>query len=163
VISKERVFPERRTNFCTSCKQQSIPHIQSKTSPTHSAIICRNKRSRFMGNLCIGIQVKPTDFPTKLTLKVCISTQMIIYIYIYIYTHFQSASELYRLSYRRWYANFSANFIGLRDVAWSGRRTPTVVNLFPRPEQLLFLSAPSFILTRFSGHRSRPIATKKTR
>lgn len=69
MISKERVLPERRINFCTSCKQQYRTHIQSKTSPTPSAIICRNKASCFMGNLWIGIQVEAHDFSNKNNLQ----------------------------------------------------------------------------------------------
>jgi hypothetical protein len=42
---------------------------------------------------------------------------------------FQSTSELYRVSNRRWSANFSANFCGQKVVAWSARPFPTAVNL----------------------------------
>jgi hypothetical protein len=50
-------------------------------------------------------------------------------------------------------------------VAWSAQRTPTAVNLgFLDPEPLLFHSISfSVILTRLSGHRSRPTISHRTR
>src|SRR5215510_10155041 len=59
----------------------------------------------------------------------------------------------------------SANFCGYRGVTWSAQRVPTAVNLFSRPEPLLFYSSSSSVdltrLTRLSGPRSTPTTTQK--
>jgi hypothetical protein len=51
----------------------------------------------------------------------------------------------------------------IEGVAWSAQWIPTAVNLGSLdPEELLFHSSSSSdILTRLSGHRSRPITSQK--
>jgi hypothetical protein len=51
----------------------------------------------------------------------------------------------------------------VEGVAWSAIRIPTVVNLFSRPEPVLFhSSSSSIVLTRLSGPPSRPLTSQKT-
>jgi hypothetical protein len=58
-----------------------------------------------------------------------ILNQMLLHINYKMVRGFQSASQIYHLSGRRWSANFSANFCGQRGVAWSAWLFPTAVNL----------------------------------
>jgi hypothetical protein len=70
----------------------------------------------------------------------------------------ESASELYRLSDHRSSAKLVPTF------ADSGQRGGSLrpYSRLSRPEPLLFLSSSSsVVLTRLSGHRSRPITSQK--
>jgi hypothetical protein len=60
-------------------------------------------------------------------------------------------------------AKCTANFCGLRGVAWSARGIPQGrQSQFSRPEPLLFFQvAPHLSSQRLSTPRSRPIATQK--
>jgi hypothetical protein len=81
---------------------------------------------------------------------------------LYLFIKLNTTSELYdraTAACRR----SQCQLLRIEGVAWSAQRIPTAVNLgFLDPEPLLFRSSSSsVILTRLSGHRSRPTTSQK--